>query len=123
MASDASKGGFMTELPPIPEDEFCVFGTVYAHPEHADALEAVYAETTRLSAFELGIIYYCLARDGDDPTIFHFFERYTGRKAFEDHNNQPIIQKLINEDRYIKGVEAKFVKPILPTAGRGGDRS
>lgn len=88
---------------------------VYAFPEHADALERVYAETTRLSALEPGIVYYCIARDGDDPTMFHFFERYTGRKAFDEHNSQPIIQKLVNEDKYIKGVKAKFAKPILAT--------
>lgn len=86
---------------------------VYAYPEHADSLETVYAETTRLSQFESGIIYYCIARDGGDPTLFHFFERYKGRKAFEEHNQQPIIQKLM-ADKYIKGVKAKFVKAIRP---------
>lgn len=108
-------GEFLTELPPIPEDEFCVFGTVHAHPEHADALEAVYAETTRLAQFEPGTIYYCLARDTQDPTIFHFFERYNGKKAFDEHNAQPIIQKLM-ADQFIKGVKAKFMKPIGPTS-------
>ena len=85
---------------------------VYAFPQHADALEAVYRQTSILSKSEPGILYYCIARDGDDPTIFHFFERYTGRKAFEDHNNQPIIQKLLNEDRYIKDVKAAIAKPL-----------
>ncbi|KAL1311890.1 hypothetical protein AAFC00_001962 [Neodothiora populina] len=99
--------GFLTELPPIPEDEFCVYGTVHAYPEHADALELVYAETTRLAHFEPGVIYYCIARDGNDPTLFHFFERYTGRKAFEEHNEQPIIQKLI-ADKLFRGVKAKI---------------
>ncbi|KAF7191189.1 hypothetical protein HII31_07549 [Pseudocercospora fuligena] len=104
---------FMTELPPLPEGEFSVFGIVFAHPEHADALEAVYAETTRLSASEPGTIYYCLSRDPDDRTAFHFFERYTGRRAFEDHNDQPIIRKLM-ADQLIKGVKAKFVGAIKP---------
>ncbi|KAH8674196.1 hypothetical protein BX600DRAFT_547774 [Xylariales sp. PMI_506] len=112
----ADTGDFLTEMPPIPEDEFSVFGTVYAYPEHADALEAVYAETTRLAQQEPGMIYYCLARDSDNPAIFHFFERYTGKKAFDEHNSQPIIQKLLNEDKYIKGVKAKFVKPIAAAA-------
>lgn len=88
---------------------------VYAHSEHADALEAVYAETTRLAASEPGSIYYCICRDGDDPTVFHFFERYTGRLAFEEHNNQPIIRKLL-QDNLIKGVKAKFVEAIKPAA-------
>lgn len=126
--------GYLTELPPVPEGEFCVFGTVslteipadfqtkvvadyvkvYAHPEHADALEAVYAETTRHSASEPGIIYYCLARDDDDRNVFHFFERYTGRKAFEEHNSTPTVKKLI-ADGLMKGVKAKFVQAIKPS--------
>ena len=44
--------------------------------------------------------------------MFQFFERYKDRKAFEEHNSQPIIQKLLNEDKYIKNVTAKFMKPI-----------
>ncbi|KAG9201746.1 hypothetical protein G6514_005362 [Epicoccum nigrum] len=103
------------DMPPVPEGEFCVFGIVYAYPEHADALEAVYAETTRLAASEPGILYYCISRDGDDPTAFHFFERYTGRAAFEEHNSQPIIEKLI-EDKLFKGVKAKFVEAIKPAS-------
>ncbi|KAJ3563420.1 hypothetical protein NPX13_g8203 [Xylaria arbuscula] len=96
----------------IPEGEFCIFGTVYAYPDKADALEAVYTETTRLAQAETGIVYYCLARDRDDPSVFQFFERYKNQKAFEEHNSQPIIQKLLNEDKYIKDVTAKFMKPI-----------
>lgn len=106
-------GELLTELPSVPEDEFCIFGTVHAYPEHADALEAVYAETTRLAQSEPGTIYYCLARDAQDPTTFHFFERYKGKKAFGEHNAQPIIQKLM-ADQFIKGVKAKFMKPVEP---------
>lgn len=85
---------------------------VFAFPQHADALEAVYRETTMLSASEPGILYYCISRDTDDPSIFHFFERYTGREAFDAHNNLPIIQKLLNDDGYIKNVEAVIAKPL-----------
>ncbi|KAF2681190.1 hypothetical protein K458DRAFT_310019 [Lentithecium fluviatile CBS 122367] len=88
---------------------------VYAHPEHADALEAVYVETTRLAASEPGCIYYCICRDSDDPTVFHFFELYAGRVAFEEHNAQPIIRKLIR-DQLFKGVKAKFVEAIKPAS-------
>ncbi|KAJ5697396.1 hypothetical protein N7488_011080 [Penicillium malachiteum] len=104
---------FLTGPQIIPETEFVVFGTVYAFPEHADALEAVYAETTRNAQSEPGTIYYCLCRDNDDPNLFHFFERYTGREAFEKHNDQPVIDKLM-EDKLIRGVKAKFMKAIEP---------
>ncbi|KAK0611866.1 hypothetical protein B0T14DRAFT_531181 [Immersiella caudata] len=91
---------------------------VYAHPQHADALEQVYALTTHLAASEPGIIHYCIARDGDDPNMFHFFERYTGREAFEAHNKQPVIVKLLTVDGYIDRVEAKLVKAVKPS-GQG----
>ncbi|KAK3385610.1 hypothetical protein B0H63DRAFT_473276 [Podospora didyma] len=116
MASQENDEDFLKGMPPIPEDEFCVYGTVYAFPEHADALEAVYAETTRLAQSEPGSIYYSISRDSDDLAIFYFFEQYTGKKAFDEHNAQPIIQKLLNEDKYIRGVKATFAKPIKAAA-------
>ena len=129
MATDSEP---IIQLPIVPQDEFAVYGKVhtyppytpttrrvhlqhpqvYAFPQHADALEAVYRETTILSASEPGILHYCISRDADDPAIFHFFERYTGREAFDAHNSQPIIQKLLNVDRYIKHVEAVIAKPL-----------
>ena len=89
---------------------------VHAHPEHADGLEQVYAETTRLSAFEPGILHYSISRDPEDPALFHFYERYKDRAAFEEHNKTPVIRKLLYEQRYIKTVEAKILKPIAPAA-------
>lgn len=53
--------GFVVDIENIHED-FVVYGTVHAHPEHADALEAVYAETTRLAQREPGTLYYCICR-------------------------------------------------------------
>lgn len=55
--------GFVIDIKNIPEDEdFVVYGTIHAYPEHADALEAVYAETTRLAESEPGTVYYCICR-------------------------------------------------------------
>ena len=59
------------------------------------------------------MIYYCISRDLEDPKVFHFFERYAGREAFEAHNRQPIIKKLVEEDGYIERVEAVFGKPLV----------
>ncbi|KEF56082.1 uncharacterized protein A1O9_07663 [Exophiala aquamarina CBS 119918] len=97
----------------IPEGEFCIYGTVYADPRHADEVEAIYKETTRLAQFEDGIVYYCLSRDQDDPSIFHFFERYKSKAAFDQHNQQDIIQKFIKSG-WMKDVKAVFAKPITP---------
>jgi quinol monooxygenase YgiN len=46
------------------------------------------------------------------------FERYKGKAAFDAHNSQPIIQKLLNEWKYIRGVKAWFPPADLDTAMR-----
>ncbi|KAI1609950.1 hypothetical protein EDD36DRAFT_481539 [Exophiala viscosa] len=98
----------------IPETgEFAIYGTVYAAPEHADKVEAVYKETTKRAESEEGTIYYCISRDANDPSIFHFFERYKSKQAFEKHNDQKIILDLVNSD-WMKDVKAVFVRPITP---------
>ncbi|KAL9618070.1 MAG: hypothetical protein Q9160_007199 [Pyrenula sp. 1 TL-2023] len=86
---------------------------VYAHPEHADAVHAIYEQTTRRaqSSAEPDVIHYCLMRDAKDPSIFHFFERYRNKEAFRVHNEQEIIQKLVTSG-WIKDVEAVFGAPI-----------
>jgi hypothetical protein len=62
--------GFVVDISNIPEDEdFVVYGTIHAHPGSADALEAVYAETTRLAQDEPGTVYYCICRVGTLGTL------------------------------------------------------
>lgn len=91
---------------------------VYAKPGRADELEKIYAETTRLAQYEKGMIYYCLARDTEDTSVFHFFERYRGKEGFEKHNSTPVVQKSLAEKMFTR-VTARFVKPIL--AGKEGE--
>ena len=86
---------------------------MYCVPEHADKVEAVYKETTKHAEVEEGTVYYCLGRDAKDPSIFHFFERYKSKEAFKEHNDQDIVQKLVNSG-WMKDVKAVFVKPITP---------
>ncbi|KAM7220108.1 hypothetical protein V8F06_004436 [Rhypophila decipiens] len=86
---------------------------IYANPTKSDALEKIYAETTRLAATEPGMLHYSVARDPDNRDAFHFYERYAGRAAFEAHNGQPIIVRLLNdEEKLVRGVRFKFIRAI-----------
>ncbi|KAI0199945.1 hypothetical protein F4808DRAFT_430880 [Astrocystis sublimbata] len=97
----------------IPEGEFCIFGKVFANPEKADELEAIYADTARAAQSEPGIVHYTIARDREERSVFHFFERYTSKEAFAAHNSLPVIRKLLNpENNFFRDVEAKFMKPV-----------
>ncbi|KAI0598596.1 hypothetical protein F4775DRAFT_554938 [Biscogniauxia sp. FL1348] len=114
MASDENRNimaELPSDLPPIPDGEFCIYATAYAYPEHADALESALAETTRLAQSEPGCVHYSVSRDDEDPTVFHIFERYRSREAFEQHMQHPPLQKL---PTYARDIKAKCVKPLLP---------
>ncbi|KAF2148576.1 hypothetical protein K461DRAFT_248090 [Myriangium duriaei CBS 260.36] len=106
----------MTEFPPVPEGEFCIFGVVYCKPEFADELEQMYSKMTKDTKSEPGTLYYAICRDDTDRTKFHFFERYAGKAAFEEHISKPETQT-IHEKQMFRGVKAKFVTAI-PAAGQ-----
>jgi quinol monooxygenase YgiN len=74
-------------------------------------VHAVYRQTTLNAQSEEGTIYYCISRDGNDPSIFHFFERYASRKAFEGHNEQDAVRGLVASG-WIRDVKAVFAKAI-----------
>ncbi|KAH8929067.1 hypothetical protein BT69DRAFT_1346175 [Atractiella rhizophila] len=95
----------------IPEGEFVVYGEVHAYPEHADALEALYREMTRTAQTEPGIIYYCLARNTKDRTIFHFFERYASKADFIRHTEGEGTQKILSSG-WVRDTIARFEEPL-----------
>ena len=86
-AAEFHRDAFLENIPDLPDSEFLIYGTVrpptisscrksplldakrypkvYAHPEHADALEAVYAITNEHAKSEPGTLQYYLARDQD----------------------------------------------------------
>jgi len=57
-------------------------------------------------------------QDQDDRDMFHMFERYKGKSGFNAHCAQPIIQKLLNEWKYIRGVKAWFPPAKLDSTMR-----
>lgn len=97
----------------VPSGEFCVYGTVFTDPAHSDDVEAIYKQTTQHAEIEEGTIYYCICRDSKDRSIFHFFERYKNKEAFDKHNEQEIVVKLVNSG-WMKDVKAVFAKAIEP---------
>ncbi|KAK4961743.1 hypothetical protein LTR10_002234 [Elasticomyces elasticus] len=95
-------------FPPVPETEFVVYGTITAHPEKADEAAKIIRKVSDVAATEEGILYYCITRDAEVRHKFHVFERYAGRKAFEDHGKQEGLQELLGS-----GVVAEFAPVIL----------
>ena len=114
----------------IPEDEFVLYGTVRQNPLRAcrvtdqiaplkvrielsridEALEA-FRDVSEIARRSPGILYFCIAQDDIEPTVFHAHERYTGREAFEDHQKNETVVKFFNSGMIIEA-KPKLLKPI-----------
>jgi quinol monooxygenase YgiN len=88
------------------------FGQVYCKPQFADDLAALYSKMTKIAKTEPGVIYYSLARNTTDPTIFHFFEHYANKAAFEAHTSREETQTILKGE-WFKDCVARFEKPIV----------
>jgi quinol monooxygenase YgiN len=60
---------------------------------------------------EPGVVHYSLSRNTADPSIFHFFERYESKEAFEVHCSRPETQKVLSSG-WVKEFKARFEKPL-----------
>ena len=80
------------------------------HPHLADKAYEVYQRLVTLAQSEPGTLSYHVSRDQDDPSVFHFFERFKDKAAFEEHNASQIVKDMFGECN--KSVRAVFAKPI-----------
>jgi quinol monooxygenase YgiN len=72
----------------------------------------LYSKMTKIAKTEPGVIYYSLARNSTDPTIFHFFEHYADKAAFEAHTSREETQTILKGE-WFKDCVARFEKPIV----------
>ena len=85
---------------------------MYCKPEHADELAVLYSKMVKDSKTERGVIFYSIARNSHDPTIFHFFEQYESKAAFVAHTERAETQKILREGWFVDCV-ARFERPII----------
>lgn len=82
---DSALQAMLAHLPPVPEGEFVVYQTLFAHPEQADALAQLSADFVKMAKDEPGTLALFIGRDMSDPTRFLVFERYAGKDACMRH--------------------------------------
>lgn len=82
---DAALQGMLAHFPPVPEEEFVVYQTMWAHPEQADAFAQLSADFVKLAEDEPGTLALVIGRDMTDSTRFLVFERYAGKEACLAH--------------------------------------
>jgi quinol monooxygenase YgiN len=61
---------------------------------------------------EPGTLQYKISRDPVDQTIFHIFEEYTGRKAFETHITSKLFSEFIGAGLLVGIPETNIMFPL-----------
>jgi quinol monooxygenase YgiN len=75
-----------------------------------EAIELLKA-VTKVAQESPGILYFCIAQDDTDPTIFYGHERYTGRQAFEKHQGNETVTKFFKSG-LVLDAKPKVLKQI-----------
>ncbi|OQV10227.1 hypothetical protein CLAIMM_14255 [Cladophialophora immunda] len=102
------------EFPPIPEGQFELYADLYAKEGRADDLERYLRILVRLTKSEPGVLEYAISRDDENPNHFHVFERYTGRKAFEEHVAAQEFVDFANSGALAQPPKPKFLHALKP---------
>jgi quinol monooxygenase YgiN len=98
----------------IPYPPLLTSAQLYAKPSQGDTLEKILRILKGLTTREPGVLDYVVSRDNDERDTFHVFERYTGRKAFEEHIASQEFQDLTNSGTLAEPPRPKMLKPLQP---------
>ncbi len=86
-------------------------------PGAADAFDRLTADTLRqIRVHEPGTLVYAAHTVHDEPDQRVFYELYTDRDAFEEHERQPHVRRfLAARDQHLEGFDVQFLTPADAT--------
>ncbi|KAL3444285.1 hypothetical protein BJX65DRAFT_311062 [Aspergillus insuetus] len=92
------------DLSQIPSSEFVIYGTLTVTPgTEAQAATLIHQIANEVKSHE-GTVYYCITQDPANARLFHLFERYTGKAAFLEHGEMPLVKELFGLVREFKPI-------------------
>lgn len=82
--------------------------------EAAAAFDRLAAEALEgIRAHEPGTLVYVNHRVPEEPVVRVFYELYSDREAFEEHEEQPHVQRFLAERaQYLKSFEVTFLEEL-----------
>lgn len=87
-------------------------------PGHETEFDALVRRTLEgIRAHEPGTLVYVSHTDEADPLRRVFYELYTDRRAFEEHERQPHVRTFLEErPRHVASVDVTFLDAVMGTA-------
>lgn len=121
------------DFPPIPENEFVIYAQVHfllplllrelthipppqlqSKPNTGDQLEHYLRLLIGLAQREPGTLDYVISRDPEATDLFHVYEKYTGREAFEAHIAAKEFKDFVDSGLLAVPPTPKMLKPLKP---------
>ena len=93
---------------------------IYPDLSKRDEVEAAYAELIRASLSEPGCLLYDLVVSEENPNVWHMFEKWESRSAWDDHMQTEHVARIqLLEPQLIVGpTKLNFYTSVLSPADR-----
>lgn len=87
---------------------------IYPDLSKGDEVKAVYVELMRASLAEPGCLLYDLVVNEDNPSVWHMFEKWESREAWNDHmNSKPVAKiQLLEPELVVAPTKLNFFTPV-----------
>ena len=88
---------------------------IYPDLSKREEVEAAYAELIRASLAEPGCHLYDLVVDEKNPSVWHMFEKWESRDAWNDHMNTEHVAKIqqLEPSLIVAPTVLNFYNPVL----------
>jgi len=93
---------------------------IYPDLSKRDVVEAAYAELIRASLSEPGCLLYDLVVSEENPNVWHMFEKWESKSAWDDHMQTEHVAKiqLLEPQLIVAPTKLNFYTSVLSPADR-----
>lgn len=93
---------------------------IYPNLAKREEVEAAYAELMRASLSEPGCLLYDLVVDEENPQVWHMFEKWESRDAWNDHMKTEHVAKIqqLEPELIVVPTKLNFYTSVLSPADR-----
>lgn len=93
---------------------------IYPDLSKRDEVEAAYAELMRASLSEPGCLLYDLVVSDENPNVWHMFEKWESKSAWDDHMQTEHVAKiqLLEPQLIVAPTKLNFYTSVLSPADR-----
>jgi quinol monooxygenase YgiN len=93
---------------------------IYPDLTKLEEVQSAYAELIRASLNESGCLLYDLVVSEEDPNVWHMFEKWESKTAWDDHMQTEHVARIqqLEPELIVTPTKLNFYTPVLTAADR-----